>query len=339
MMQDLLASSPDTTSLSYWLNWRVLLCATWVLVPSVVAVYIIWKYEGLDHLGSCSREEKKLQQEKEKPTLSHSDAVWKPCLDQIHPIWLLLYRVVSFSVLLATMVVKLSSSGARMYFYYTQWTYNLVTVYFALGSLLSVYGCYRFHKLRVHYDRRDYEQGYIAPLLTEESTDVRELRKKANGGGEICIQEIPIVYYIFQTIYQICAGAVVYTDSIYWFIIFPFLNIADYTVNFVTIDMHTLNAVLLIGDMAMNSLPFHWFRIAYFILYTASFVLFQWAVHACTSIWWPYPFFDLASPYAPLWYLLMASLSVTCYGLYVLVFKIKHFLLSKCFPQSYHCLT
>ncbi|CAI0456206.1 unnamed protein product [Linum tenue] len=138
---------------------------------------------------------------------------------------------------------------------------------------------------------------------------------------------------------QICAGAVVYTDSIYWFIIFPFLNIADYTVNFV-ISFHFRS---IISELYMiyfiSCQPFHWFRIAYFILYTASFVLFQWAVHACTSIWWPYPFFDLASPYAPLWYLLMASLSVTCYGLYVLVFKIKHFLLSKCFPQSYHCLT
>ncbi|CAN1188066.1 hypothetical protein LINPERHAP1_LOCUS28184 [Linum perenne] len=332
MMQQLsLSADDDTTSLSYWLNWRVFLCATWILVPMVVAVFVIRKYEGLDHLGSSSG---KIQHG--KPLLSYSDAVWKPCFEQIHPIWLLIYRVLAFCFLLATLAVKLNSNGARMYFYYTQWTYTLVTIYFALGSLLSVYGCFRFHKLR---HRRDSEQGYNAPLITNEASDVHEIRKRTHNGEETYVHEVPTIYYIFQIIYQICAGSVMYTDCIYWFIIFPFLNIQDYKLNFITVDMHSINAVLLIGDMAMNRLPFPWFRISYFILWTGAFALFQWAVHACENIWWPYPFFDLASPYAPLWYLLMATLSVTCYGIYVLIFSLKHKVFSKCFPGSYHCLT
>ncbi|CAN0924515.1 hypothetical protein LINGRAHAP2_LOCUS34231, partial [Linum grandiflorum] len=168
-----------------------------------------------------------------------------------------------------------------------------------LGSLLSVYGCYKLHRQRsrLNHQIRDSEQGLNAPLITDETADVHEIRKRPADGEEVYVHEVPTMYYIFQ----ICAGSVMYTDSIYWIIIFPFLTIQDYTLNFITVDMHSINAVLLIGDMAMNSLPFPWFRISYFILWTGTFALFQWAVHACENIWWPYPFFDLASPYAPLW--------------------------------------
>jgi len=38
-------------------------------------------------------------------------------------------------------------------------------------------------------------------------------------------------YYVFK---QISAGAVVLTDCVYWLIIFPFLTLRDYDLNFVS---------------------------------------------------------------------------------------------------------
>lgn len=78
--------------------------------------------------------------------------------------------------------------------------------------------------------------------------------------------------------------------------------------------MHSVNAVFLVGDMILNCMvsfyflsgsttllfvqfPSHWmrifssfqrfpfFRIAYFVLWTAAFVIFQWIIHACVSMW------------------------------------------------------
>ncbi|XP_004308383.1 PREDICTED: uncharacterized protein LOC101297300 [Fragaria vesca subsp. vesca] len=85
------------------------------------------------------------------------------------------------------------------------------------------------------------------------------------------------------------ARAVILTDGVFWFII-------------LIINMHTINVVFLLSETALNSLPFSWFRIGYFYLWTITYVIFQWICHACVKIWWPYPFMDLSSPYALLWY-------------------------------------
>ncbi|XP_048617269.1 uncharacterized protein LOC125589082 [Brassica napus] len=56
------------------------------------------------------------------------------------------------------------------------------------------------------------------------------------------------------------------------------------------------------------------FRVSYFVVWTGVFVLFQWIVHACVSFWWPHPFLDLSSPYAPLWYATQTYLSIPYIG-------------------------
>ncbi|GKD08486.1 hypothetical protein Tco_1188171, partial [Tanacetum coccineum] len=134
------------------------------------------------------------------------------------------------------------------------------------------------------------------------------------------------------------AGAAMLTDSVYWIVIVPFLTIVGYELGFLTLVAHSLNLVLLLGDTALNSLCFPWFRISYFLLLTAFYVLFEWILHALVSTWWPYPFLDLTVEYAPLWYLLVALLHIPCYSFFFLVVKLKYHLLARCFPQSYQSL-
>lgn len=100
----------DTTTLSYWLNWRVYLCACCVLLPMVFAFLIIWKHEASRNFTSGKGEN---QQES-------GDEAWKPCLKDIHPVCLLAFRVIAFSSLLATNIAKIQSSGGTIFYYYTQ---------------------------------------------------------------------------------------------------------------------------------------------------------------------------------------------------------------------------
>ncbi|KAL6325169.1 hypothetical protein AAG906_023014 [Vitis piasezkii] len=327
----LLVETADTTTLSYWMNWRVLLCAIWVLTPMIVAAFIIWKYEGPKHPKS-EREET----EQDIDRFFSVEKAWRPCLEEIHPCWLLAFRIISFCFLLATLIGEVVIHGGGMFFYYTQWTFTLVTIYFGFGSLLSIYGCYQYDKMS---GVTDSEQGSYMPLLYGDGINKSRMRNTLDSSEENSLLQTEAIWsHLFQVIFQINAGAVMLTDCIYWFIIFPFLTIKDYNMSFMTVNMHTLNAVLLLCDTALNCLPFPWFRIAYFVLWTGIFVIFQWIIHACVSIWWPYPFLDLSSPFAPLWYLAVALMHIPCYAIFALVVEIKHNLLSKWFPQSYQCL-
>ncbi|XP_074316257.1 uncharacterized protein LOC141652613 [Silene latifolia] len=339
----------DTSTSSYWLNWRVLLCAILVLISMGFASFLISKFEGPRNVNSNSnsnnnnnnvgRSQCGRDRRDENDGVLYADEVWKPCLDGIHPGWLLAFRVCAFFVLLILLIVNAIVDGASIFYYYTQWTFTLVTIYFGLGSVISMHGCYEYHSKasgeRVHNERIDSERGdYIisvyggTPNAAKNNWSSRQLvdhsRPTAGFWG-----------YILQIIFQMNAGAVMLTDMVFWFILVPFLSTKNYDLNFFIINMHTVNLVFLLGDTALNSLHFPWFRIAYFILWTSFFVIFQWVLHACISIWWPYPFLDLSSSFAPLWYSAVAIMHIPCYGIFFLIIKLKHVVLSRYFPHSY----
>nr|XP_043615246.1 uncharacterized protein LOC122587207 isoform X2 [Erigeron canadensis] len=295
-----------------------------------MACYLITKYEGPVSRKFRRREEEEGNDNNDDyGGVLYDDELWKPCLTGIHPAWLMTFRIFAFFVLLILIILNAIVDGGSIFYYYTQWTFTLITIYFAIGSLLSIYGCNQYRN-KVGGDRSeefDEEHAEISSLPNGSKfagpNDQRYPRQVAGFWG-----------YTFQIIFQMQAGAVVLTDCVFWFIIVPFLAIKDYNLNFFIINMHSINAVFLLGDTALNSMRFPWFRIAYFVLWTCVFVVFQWIVHACIYIWWPYPFLDLSSPFSPLWYLTVALLQVPCYGIFVLVIKLKHCLLSKWFPDS-----
>ncbi|KAG2710425.1 hypothetical protein I3760_04G026100 [Carya illinoinensis] len=271
-----LEASSDTTALSYWLNWRVVLCAAWVLMPTVISSLTRRKYECLDQLKSDIGES-----QQDRAWISHEDKAWRTCLKEIHPIWLLAYRVIAFCLLLGTIVVKVVVNGGLIFFYYTQ--LHLVKPFILLvvlipvslctrtncESLLSVYECYQYNLISIG-DLNDH--GLYLPLTYREITNKSKGRSVSDSREGNCVFQVAgICSYVFEVIFQMNDGAVMLTDSVYWFIIFP-----------------------------------------------------------CPS-----PFLDLSSPYAPLWYFLMALIHVPCYGIFALIVHIKLYLLSKWFPLSY----
>ncbi|GJN18908.1 hypothetical protein PR202_gb06120 [Eleusine coracana subsp. coracana] len=329
-------ATADTTDLHYWLHWRVGLCALWVLLCMAVAAYLIWRHEEPRAErrpgGATSPPARAGARQRESaggakgrpPGVLYDDEAWRPCLRDIHPAWLLAYRLISFFVLLSLLIVIVISDGGNIFYYYTQWTFILVTIYFGLGTALSIYGCSKFAEENTIAAPTDMELG------TNYNSSIRATKPsfdEQDGAREIA----GFWGYLLQIIYQANAGAVMLTDCVFWFIIFPFLTIKDYNLNFLLIGMHSVNAVFLLGEAALNSLRFPWFRLAYFFLWTALYVIFQWIVHAATPTWWPYPFLDLSSNFSPLWYLAVAVMQIPCYVVFRLVITLKHHLLHKCF--------
>ncbi|XAR72617.1 hypothetical protein NMG60_11019324 [Bertholletia excelsa] len=326
----------DTTAPSYWFNWRFLFSATWVLMSMVFAFFLISKLEGPHGLRRENRE-----RQKEAPGILYDDEVWKPCLKGTHPAQLLAFRVVAFFVLLILLILNVAVNGGGIFYFYTQWTFTLVTIYFGLGSILSLYGCFKYQNMaggdgtnNQEFDAEQNSYGGDHRYARNSNAPNGSKHLRTSQGHDVH-QIAGFWGYVFQIIFQMNAGAVILTDCVFWFILVPILTIKDYNLNFLVIIMHSINVVFLLGDTALNSLRFPWFRIGYFFLWTSVYVIFQWIIHACISLWWPYPFLDLSSPFAPVWYATMAMMHIPCFGIFVLVIKMKHFLFSKLFPESY----
>lgn len=108
----------DTTTSSYWLNWRVLLCCFWILMSMVFASILITKYEGPRGAKSGSRDRQ--QQDSPGPGMLYEDEVWRPCLKNVHPGWLLGYRIFAFLVLLLMLILNVTVDGGLIFYFYTQ---------------------------------------------------------------------------------------------------------------------------------------------------------------------------------------------------------------------------
>nr|XP_007138062.1 hypothetical protein PHAVU_009G177400g [Phaseolus vulgaris]ESW10056.1 hypothetical protein PHAVU_009G177400g [Phaseolus vulgaris] len=306
-----------TNTHSYWLNWRAFLCSIWILVSVMLSALLVWKYERLRKPATNESGET----QKETSATLYEDETWRPCLKGIHPAWLMSFRVVAFIALLVLLIFSSIVDGGNIFYYYTQWTFTLITIYFGVD----------------HVDG-DAEKGIYDSSALPQSSNNPSDQEKSLGASEVIVrQHAGILGYIFQIIFQINAGAVMLTDCVFWFIIVPFLTIKDYNLNFLIVIMHSINAVFLIGDTALNCLRFPWFRIGYFWLWAIIYVIFLWMVHACINLWWPYPFLDLSSSYAPLWYFAGALFHIPCYGIFALLMKLKHHILSTRFPDSYQC--
>ncbi|XP_039019818.1 uncharacterized protein LOC120151422 [Hibiscus syriacus] len=231
--------------------------------------------------------------------------------------------MLAFITLLTLLVLNVVIDGFSIFFFYTQWTFTLVTTYFMLGCVISIYGCQK-HWAQACYDRADLvssdtEQGIHESNESELSND-REI-----AGRWI---------YFFQIMYQASAGASMLTDLVFWILLFPSLTSTPYGVDLMLIIcMHSVNAAFLLCDSILNCMRFPFFRIAYFFLWTSIFVIFQWLVHAYYNLWWPYPFLDLTPFYAPFWYLLVGTMHLPAYGAFAFVVKLKEYSFSRLFPS------
>ncbi|KAE8723231.1 Chlorophyll a-b binding protein [Hibiscus syriacus] len=71
-----------------------------------------------------------------------SNQLWTSCWIRVHPVWLVVTRFVSFAIMAGFLSWDIVEWDASIFVYYTEWTSTLVMVYFALGTAVSLYGCW-----------------------------------------------------------------------------------------------------------------------------------------------------------------------------------------------------
>ncbi|XP_070052603.1 uncharacterized protein [Nicotiana tomentosiformis] len=270
------------------------------------------------------------------------------CWRGIHPAWLLATRFISLVVLCIFLTWDVLLYNYSIFVYYTEWTFTLLIVYFAIGTIISAYGCVRYYSNKLAprpgdviedinslpkdcvYTRTDHE------IDNKAKTNKSIFKLQGQYYNEDTVpQRATFWSYVLQISYQTCAGSVILTDIIFWFIILPFSSNSHLQLNLLMGGMHSLNIIFLLIDTFLNSLPLPWAGLAYFVLWSCCYIIFQWLIHACGLIWWPYPFLELSTPWAPLWYFCLAVFHLPCYGIYWLLVTFKNLTFSTLFPQAF----
>ncbi|TYI69392.1 hypothetical protein E1A91_D08G152300v1 [Gossypium mustelinum] len=323
--------------------WYDCICFGIVAAAFLGSLWVLWRKEAASRCEDDSVYESLLAAQQDADGFVHatptahvgSNQLWTSCWKGVHPGWLVLTRFVSFAALAGFLSWDIVDWDASIFVYYTEWTFALVMVYFGLGTVISAYGCWVClntplpeNGARAEFLKSDVEESRTENSVTYKENNVRDkFRLQSQRAG--------FWGYLMQTIYQTCAGAVILTDIVFWCVIVPFLSNSHLGLNTLMGCMHTLNAVFLILDTLLNSLPFPWFRLAYFVQWSCLYVVFQWVLHACGFTWWPYPFLELNTPWAPLWYFALALVHIPCYGMYALIVKAKNSILPRLFPHAF----
>lgn len=330
-------------------EWYDFVCFGIVGVALIGALWVLGKREAVSRRQYDTRYESLLvaRPDSEVDATSSlpkghvsSSQLWTSCLRELNPLWLLATRFTSFLVMAVLLIWDSVKYSATIFYYYTEWTFTLVTIYFALASVVSAHGCWHNlkpeHEAEADYLRRDLEESMSSKTATFKGKETwGSMKLQSRYAEEEFLQRAGFWGYLMQIIYQICGGAVIITDIVFWCVIVPFLSIAHLKLSPLMGCMHTLNIAFLLVDTALNNLPFPWFRMAYFVLWSCAYIIFLWIARACGLSWWPYPFLELDIPWAPLWYFFLAGFHIPCYLLYVLIVRAKHKILAKLFQDAF----
>ncbi|GAB2226493.1 hypothetical protein Drorol1_Dr00022303, partial [Drosera rotundifolia] len=301
--------------LEYWLKWHVGVCGLIIFLPATGAAMI----------GLKRRKKMKGDDDFGVQVLRRSD-LWLPCWKNLNPVWLLVYRVSAFGIMGWLLYQTVLFHGIVAFVFYTQWTFALVMIYFAIGAIISAQGCMRY---------------------TKSAIEVGEKGKSSQNGNAVnglpkhhlhdeTYEDAGFWGHLMHIIYQTCAGAVLMTDIVFWCVLVPMLAGKTFEVTWLIGSIHAVNVVFLLIDSALNRLPFPLFGFIYFIYWGVSYIIFQWLLHAFSSItWWPYPFLDLSTAEAPLWYLGLALFHIPCFWIYLMIMNAKAPIFSRYFPKSF----
>lgn len=317
-------------------HWPFAICISLVVFFVIASVFVLRKYEG-------GKVEGPRGDEIEDPSLVGilpigylcREELWSSCGGVVSPSWLLCFRALCFLYLLPQLVYNVLKDGAYVFFFYTQWTFTLLIVYFALALRVSV----------LHYldERTASTVNRITPPnfgdeleLLDEDFEVHGSSREviSNGGnyGKKSPGQLPFARgkekredagfsgYATQIVFQALLPAALLTDMVYWCILVPLVLPASHRHNFIDVNMHAVNVVLLLLEFSLNSLRFPWFRISYLIFWSAAYTFFQWTLYSTRlSHGWPYPFMNVDTPYAPAWYLFIIAFHGVCYAVCLLL--------------------
>lgn len=315
-------------------HWPFAVCVTLVSVFAIGAVVLLRRYEGVKvSISRSDKVEDPYSVARVPIGYLRREELWNACGGAVNPNYLLFFRGLCLIYLLSFLGYNTFRRNLVVLFFYTEWTFTLLVVYFALA----------FRQSLLHYlEGRSMATVSRSTLpTTSVHPDDSSLTEPLNGGAmdKFLIQpeqetapEVPFARgqetqveasvegYVTQCVFQAVLPAAVLTDLIYWGFLVPVFLPPNWQHSFIDINKHAINLVILIIEFSLNSLRFPWFRVSYFILWSTAYVSFQWICHSAGIVhYWPYPFMNVDTPYAPAWYFFIIFCHGICFAICLLL--------------------
>ena len=85
--------------------------------------------------------------------------------------------------------------------------------------------------------------------------------------------------------------------------------------NFFSYNQHAVNTIVLLVEFGLNDLVVTWRHVGLAVIWSVTYCVFSWAVHAATDPgFWPYFFLQLNTPMAIVWYPALLLLGIGLYA-------------------------
>ncbi|KAF3654725.1 putative protein phosphatase 2C 2-like [Capsicum annuum] len=253
-------------SLDYWLQWQVAICAVIFIIPTVVALRLI-----------ISKRRRRMNEQ----NIIKSTDLWIPCWRNLHPIWLLCFRASAFLAMVFLLYQTVANLGFFVFLFYTQRSWVLAVVK-ASGSMV------RLHSITVDTcDPTLHRILHIAGSFRASGCPLFEIQTRfCNSLGTIISargcwlytrnplsqpgerdkflkkaveensseQQLGLWENSMLIMYQVCAGAVMLTDIVFWCLLLPFMTGENFKLTLLIGLMHSVNAVFLLLDSVLSNL-------------------------------------------------------------------------------------
>jgi hypothetical protein len=224
--------------------------------------------------------------------------------------WLLYYRGFSVAYFFIIEITDIIYSEGKCLLFYTSWNYLLQLLYFTLATIKTY---------KIFLAQTESPHQYSA--LVDESMSFLNSKYVHRRRGWIRL----------DLILDVCLATSVLIAVVVWSILYP-LAVKNHTeykfLNWISLSQHGINIIFLLVDFVSTHHVVCFDAMPLLITWPTMYSVFAWIVHGTsTKGFWPYPFMEVNTPSAPLWYGgLLAGHAISFFFVFFLS-KIKHSIL------------
>ncbi|GAB9469289.1 Threonine-trna ligase [Globisporangium polare] len=199
---------------------------------------------------------------------------------------LLYFRVVALAFYVVVQLYDLYRTRLLCLIFYTSWNFIAQGVYFGIAVART---------LQTRKLQQGSRRGY-APLFDEGTSSTATAVSRHPHRGWIRL----------ELALDVCLATSILISVVVWTILYPYavkMHYPEKILNWVSYCQHALNLVFLQVDFlsTRHTVSFH--ALPLLIAWPSVYSVFTWLLHGTIAKgFWPYPFMEVNTPYAPLWY-------------------------------------